>query len=125
MSPHYIQLDPIYYDKKETEVLPHTQTNSIKYIWSFQNVSQSIKHFLGHYAVIFPSYNSANLRNSSHVNENLYENYEETNGNCYNEFDNIVDNVDIDEIVRDLVLISLLMLAIFLILVLIVLSLIF
>ena len=32
--------------------------------------------------------------NSSHVNENLYENYEETNGNCYNEFDNIVDNVD-------------------------------
>ena len=65
------------------------------------------------------------LINSSHVNENLYENYEETNGNCYNEFDNIVDNVDIDEIVRDLVLISLLMLAIFLILVLIVLSLIF
>ena len=60
---------------------------------------------------------------SSHVNENLYENHEEANGNCYNEFDNIVDNVDIDEIVRNLVLISLLMLAIFLILVLIVLSL--
>ena len=59
----------------------------------------------------------------SHVNENFYENYEETNGNCYNEFDNIVDNVDIDAIVRNLVLISLLMLTIFLILVLIVLSL--
>ena len=65
------------------------------------------------------------LINSSHVNENLYENYEETNGNCYNEFDHIVDNVDIDEIVKNLVLISLLMLAIFLILVLIVLALIF
>ena len=78
--------------KKETEILPPAQTNSIKYIWSFQNVSQSIKHFLGQYCAIFPSYNSANLRNSSHVDENLYENYEETNGNCYNEFDNIVDN---------------------------------
>ena len=111
--------------KKETEILPPAQTNSNKYIWSFQNVPQSIRHFLGQYGVVFPSYNSANLINSSHVNENLYENHEETNGNCYNEFDNIVDNVDIDEIVRNLVLISLLMLAIFLILVLIVLSLIF
>ena len=109
--------------KKETEVLPPAQGNSIKYLWSFQNVSQSIKHFLGQYGAIFPSYNNANLIDSSHVNENLYENHEETNGNCYNEFDNIVDNVDIDAIVRNLVLISLLMLAIFLILVLIVLSL--
>ena len=107
--------------KKETEVLPPAQGNSIKYIWSLQNVSQSIKHFLGQYDAIFPIYNNANLIDSSHVNENLYENHEETN--CYNEFDNIVDNVDIDEIVRNLVLISLLMLAIFLILVLIVLSL--
>ena len=124
MSPHYIQLDPIYYDKKETEVLPPAQTYSIEYLWTFKDVSQRIKHFLGQYGAIFSSYNSANLRNSSHVNENLYENYEETNGNCYNEFDHIVDNVDIDEIVKNLVLISLLMLAIFLILVLIVLSLI-
>ena len=111
--------------KKETEVLPPAQGNSIIYIWSFQNVSQSIKHFLGQYGAIFPSYNNANLIDSSHVNENLYENHEETNGNCYNEFDNIVDNVDIDEIVRNLVLISLLILAIFWFLVLIVLSLIF
>ena len=45
--------------KRETEVLPPAQGNSIKYLWSFQNVSQSIKHFLGHYGAIFQSYHNA------------------------------------------------------------------
>ena len=110
--------------KKETDVsnMYPAQTNSTKYLWIFQNVFHNTRHFLGQYGAIVPIYNRANLINSSLVNENIYEYHEGTNGNCYNEFDNVVDNVDIDAIVRNLLLISFLMLAIFLILVLIVLS---